>query len=195
MTTTPPQQSHKRTAGSLALHFLRWLEPFHSAPCAAPPAVAHLILVRPMTRSLYIIAGAILLVASAATAADAPSFAAAAANSAEKFKTDQGGQYGIAFMKSAGRALVPAAQTCKGSNAPVGSYHDIVFVVSASGRIEHIIHGRRSAYGDCVTSHLRMPTFVAKPPRGSWPIHIRFLHGRQGRDEQPPFMVVSDDAG
>jgi hypothetical protein len=147
-----------------------------------------------MTRSLHIIAGATLLFTSAANAADAPSFAAAAASSAEKFRTAAGGHYGVAFMKSAGKALVPAAQACKDSSAPVGSYHDIVFIVSASGRIEHMIHGQRNAYGNCVTSRLNMPTSVAKPPSGSWPIHIRFLHGKQRRDEQPPFMVVSDDA-
>ena len=145
-----------------------------------------------MTRALLITLAAI--VASAANAADAPSFAAAAANSAKNFKTDQGGQYGIAFMKSAGKALVPTTQACKSSSAPVGSYHDIVFIVSASGRIEHSIHGQRSAYGDCITAHLHLPATVAKPPSDSWPIHVRFLHGSQGRGEQAPYMVVSDDA-
>lgn len=146
-----------------------------------------------MTRAPYVIAVA-TGIASAAIAAHAPSFAAAAANSAEKFRTDQGGQYGIAFMKSAGRALVPVAQACTGNAARLGSYHDVVFIVSASGRLQHVIHGQRSAYGDCVTSHLRMPESVAKPPLDSWPIHIRFLHGSQSRDQQPPYMVVSDDA-
>jgi hypothetical protein len=145
-----------------------------------------------MKRSLCITLTAIF--ASAAIAADAPSFAAAAAQSAERFNADQG-QYGIAFMKSAGTALVSAAQACKSSSAPVGLYHDIVFIVSASGRIEHVIHGQRSAYGDCVTSHLHIPKSVAKPPSGSWPIHVRFLHGALRGNEQFPFMVVADDAG
>ena len=148
-----------------------------------------------MHRSLSIVAAATLVFAAAANAAEAPDFTAATAKSAENFGSPQGGQYGIAFMKSAGKALVPAAQACKGSDAPVGSSHDIVFIVSASGHIERTIHGRRSAYGDCLTSHLQMPESVAKPPSAPWPIHIRFLHGRQPRDEQPPFMVVSDDAG
>jgi hypothetical protein len=147
-----------------------------------------------MHRLLYVIAGATLF-GLAASAADPPSFDAAAAKSAEKFTTAEGGPYAIAFMKSAGKALVPAAQACKGSDAPAGSYHDIVFMVSASGGIEGMIHGQNSAYGDCVTSHLQMPASVPTPPSGSWPIHIRFLHGRLGRDEKPPFMVVSDDAG
>lgn len=147
-----------------------------------------------MRRSLYFIAGAALVFASAAIAADAPSFAAAAAKSAEKFTAGQGGQYGIAFMKSAGKALVPAAQACEGSAAAIGSYHDIVFIVSAAGRIDHIIHGQRSGYGDCVTSHLHMPASVAKPPCDSWPIQIRFLHGALRGDEHPAFMVVADGA-
>ena len=142
----------------------------------------------------HIIAGVTLLIASAAIAADLPQFAAAAAKSAEKFKTDQGRQYGVAFMKSAGRALVPAAQACKGSAAQIGSYHDIVFIVTSSGRIEHIIHGQHNVYGDCITSHLRMPKSVARPPTDSWPVHVRFLHGVLGKDDQLPFMVLSDDA-
>jgi hypothetical protein len=98
-------------------------------------------------------------------------------------------------MKSAGKALVPAAQACKSGSASVGAFHDVVFIVSASGRIVHIIHGQRSAYGDCITSHLHMPASVAKPPSASWPVHVRFLHGVQRKDDQPPFMVLSDDAG
>jgi hypothetical protein len=145
-----------------------------------------------MTRALCI---TFAVIASASNAADAPSFAAAAASSAEKFKTDHGEHYGIAFMKSAGKGLVPAAQACRDSAVSLGSYHDIVFIVSASGRIERTIHGERSEYGDCVTSHLHMPNSVAKPPSDSWPIQVRFFHGSLHGDEHATFMVVADDAG
>ena len=132
--------------------------------------------------------------ASIARAGDLPSFAAAAAKSAEIFESGRGGEYGIAFMKSAGQALTKAAQACADSTAPVGSYHDVVFIVSASGQIQQIIQGQRSAYGDCIISHLHMPESVAKPPSDTWPIQIRFLHRALGEDEHPVFMVVADDA-
>jgi hypothetical protein len=132
--------------------------------------------------------------ASAAVASDVPSFAAAAAKSAEKFNSGGGGDYGIAFMKSAGNALAPAARSCRDSAAEIGSYHDIVFIVSVSGHIAHTVHGQGSAYGDCISSHLHMPASVAKPPTDSWPIHIRFVHGSLRGDEHPLYMVVADDA-
>ena len=147
-----------------------------------------------MTREVFIAIAVTLVMASAANAADEPSFAAAAAKSAEQFTSGKGGQYGIAFMKSAGKALYQSAQGCRDSGFQLGANHDVVFIVSASGRIKQTIHGQRSAYGDCVTSHLRMPASVAKPPSDSWPIQIRFLHGSLRKDEHPAFMVAADDA-
>lgn len=156
--------------------------------------MADLILVRPMTREMYITLAVIAAVTSAGNAADEPSFAAAAAKSADQFNSGKGGQYGIAFMKNAGKALYQAAQGCRDSGARPGAYHDVVFIVSASGHINQTIHGQRSAYGDCVTAHLRMPKAVAKPPSDSWPIQVRFVHGSLRRDQHPAFMIVADDA-
>ena len=146
-----------------------------------------------MSRSLYLLASAVLLFTPAAIAADAPSFAAAAAKSAEKFNTPEGGQYGIAFMKSAGKTLVAAMHACDSADFAVASSQDVVFIVSASGQIEYMVRGQSSRYGDCIVGMLRSLKSVAKPPSGSWPIQVRFLHGRKPPGN-PPFMVISDDA-
>jgi len=144
----------------------------------------------------YLIIAAAILLPTITSAADSKDFTAAAAKSAEKFKTSVGGQYGTAFLHSTGAFVGPAIQACAYGQFPIGSTYDVVFIVSASGRIERMIPGKSSPYGDCVASYLSELRSAEKPPSGSWPIHIRFLHGRQARTgPQPVFMVVSDDAG
>ncbi|MDX6484231.1 MAG: hypothetical protein QOE95_2002, partial [Gaiellaceae bacterium] len=90
-----------------------------------------------------------------ALGAKAEDFATAAAKSAEKFRTSAGSEYGLAFMRSTGKILVPAAEACLKGQFPIGSTYDVVFIVSASGRIERVLHGATSPYGGCVASHLR----------------------------------------
>ena len=148
-----------------------------------------------MTRLFPLIIAAAALLPSFALTAIADDFAAAAAKSAEKFKTPAGSEYGVAFMRSTGKILVPAAQACLEGQFPIGSAYDVVFIVSASGRVERVVRGAKTPYGDCITSHLTKLHSAAKPPSAPWPIHIRFLHGRVDRKApERPFIVVADDA-
>ena len=148
-----------------------------------------------MRRTIHILAAATVALLLATVTSHAQDFAAAAAKSAEKFKTPAGSQYGVAFMRSTGKTLVPAAQACLDGQYPLGAAYDVVFVVSASGHIDRVLHGPKSAYGECVASHLTELHSAAKPPSAPWPIHVRFLHGRiDRRAPEPPFMVVADDA-
>jgi hypothetical protein len=125
-------------------------------------------------RTHLLIATAAILIYSFVFAGDPSEFVAAAAKSAEKFGTDAGGQYGVAFMRSAGPVLVPAAQACAGGDFPIGSTYDVVFIVSASGNVERMIPGHTSAFGTCISSHLRELHSAAKPSSGPWPIHFGF---------------------
>ena len=148
-----------------------------------------------MSRLFPVIIAAVALLPSFALTARADDFAAVAAKSAEKFKTPAGTQYGVAFMRSTGEILVPAAQACLKGQFPIGSTYDVIFIVSASGRVERVVRGAKSSYGVCIASHLRKLHSAAKPPSGSWPVHIRFLHGKVDRKApEPPFIVVADDA-
>jgi hypothetical protein len=138
-------------------------------------------------------AAALLLVTVVASRGD--DFAAAASKSADRFKTTAGQQYGVAFMRSTGTTLVPAAQACLSGYYPIGATYDVVFIVSASGRIERVLHGSTSGYGQCVASHIANLHSAAKPPSAPWPIHIRFLHGHADpKAPGPLFMVIADDA-
>lgn len=148
-----------------------------------------------MKRTIQIIAAAAAPLLLAAATCHAQDFAAAAAKSAQKFKTPAGSQYGVAFMRSTGKTLVPAAQACLAGQYPLGATYDVVFIVSASGDIDRVLHGPKSAYGDCVASHLAGLHSAAKPPSAPWQLHVRFLHGHVDRKApEPPFMVIADDA-
>jgi len=113
-----------------------------------------------------------LLLATGVFAASPQDFGAAAAESAKKAKTNVGGQYGVKFMHSIASSVAPAIGACGDGDFATGSRYDAVFIVSASGRVERVVQGRTSAYGECFSSHLRLPASVAKPPSGHWPVHI-----------------------
>ena len=113
-----------------------------------------------------------LLLATGVFAASPQDFGAAAAESAKKAKTTVGGQYGVKFMHSIASSVAPAIGTCGNGDFATGSKYDAVFIVSAFGRVERVVQGQTSAYGECFSSHLRLPTSVAKPPSGHWPVHI-----------------------
>ena len=110
--------------------------------------------------------GLLPLPATSVFAASPEDFGAAAAESAKKAKSTAGGQYGVRFMRSIANSVGPAIGACEGGDFATGSRYDAVFIVSASGRVERVVQGRASPYGECLSSHLRLPASVAKPPSG-----------------------------
>ena len=120
----------------------------------------------------------LLLLATSVFATSPHDFGAAAAESAKKAKTTAGGQYGVKFMRSIANSVAPAIGACGDGDFATGSKYDAVFIVSASGRVERVVQGRTSAYGECFSSHLRLPASVAKPPSGHWPVHICVVQNR-----------------
>ena len=119
----------------------------------------------------------LLLLATGVFSASPQDFGAAAAESAKKAKTTAGGAYGVRFMRSIASSVAPAIGACEGGDFAIGSKYDAVFFVSASGRVERVVQGRTSPYGECFSSHLRLPASVAKPPSGHWPVHICVVQG------------------
>lgn len=119
----------------------------------------------------------LLLLATNVFAASPQDFGAAAAESAKKAKTTVGGAYGVKFMRSIANSVAPAIGACGGGFA-TGSKYDAVFIVSASGRVERVVQGRTNPYGECFSSHLRLPASVAKPPSSHWPVHICVVQNR-----------------
>ncbi len=127
----------------------------------------------------------LLLLVTSAFAASPEDFGAAATKAAQKAKTNVGGEYGVKFMRSIANSVAPAMGACEGGDFAIGSKYDAVFIVSASGRVERVVPGRVSPYSECLSSHLRLPASVAKPPSGHWPVHICVLHGHPKEAPNP----------
>ncbi len=127
----------------------------------------------------------LLLLATSVFAASPQDFGAAAVESAKKAKTTVGGEYGFKFMRSIANSVAPAIGACEGGDFATGSRYEAVLIVSASGRLERVVQGRASPYGECLSSHLRLPASVAKPPSGHWPVHICVVQSHPKESPNP----------
>jgi len=114
---------------------------------------------------------------------------------AEKARAGRGAEYPLKVAFSVSNQVIESMQDC-GPDFPLGSTFDLVLIVSTSGHIERVLRGPISPYGNCIASHLHLPQTVAKPPSGSWPVHIRVLHGKMTPQQKvSPIPVIMDDAG
>jgi hypothetical protein len=133
----------------------------------------------------------------AATALATPSqdFSAAAAEAARKAKTDAGDRYGTKFVQERSPDFIlDAMQSCEHAEFAVGSTCDFILVISASGRVERLLHGRGSPFAQCITSHLQVPRTVAKAPSDHWPLHVRIYRGPPPDRPDPLIMFFATDA-
>ena len=122
--------------------------------------------------------------------APALTFKSAAAQAANHFGTPAGHKYAMTFVRAVLKATYDATQACKQS--PPDAIHDIVFIVSSSGRIERTIAGGKSAYGRCLAERMHLPDKIAPPPGDHWAIQLRFVNGpRKIEGPDPPFIVLS----
>jgi hypothetical protein len=133
----------------------------------------------------------------AATMLAAPSqdFSSAAAESSQKARTAAGTQYGVKFIQTASKSVADAMRGCDNGDFAIGSTCDLVFIISASGRIERLLQGSTNPFAQCITSHLHVTKTLAKPPGAHWPVHVRVLHGRQKTPPaNPDIMLFADNA-
>ena len=121
-------------------------------------------------------------------------FTAAVAEAARKYRTTEGRAYAAQLMPSVAPALAKAMRACKSREFKTQSFYDLVFIVSPAGSVRRVRSTPTSPFALCIAAQLQLPASLAKPPQGSWPIHIRLLHGRMLLDEaDPPFNIFSDD--
>jgi hypothetical protein len=109
-----------------------------------------------------------------------------------KFSTDAGHDYVMKFIKSVGKPITEALQTCGEAEFPSDATDDLVFTVSSEGQIEMLFQNTTDPYGQCIAKHLHLPKIVAKPPGKSWPIQIHLVNGprpTQGTDQ--PYATLS----
>lgn len=129
-------------------------------------------------------------VATPAFAASPLTFKSAAAEAARNFGTPEGHAYAMTFVRAVLKATYDASQACKQS--PPAAIHDIVFIVSSSGRIERTIAGGKTAYGRCLANSMHLPRQVSPPPGDHWAVQLRFVNGpRKVEGPDPPFIVLS----
>lgn len=125
-----------------------------------------------------------------AFSASAQTFKSAAAEAARQFGTPEGHAYAMTFVRAVLKSTYDATQACKKS--PPDATHDIVFIVSSSGRIERTIGGGKTAYGRCLADSMHLPKRVSPPPRDHWAVQLRFVNGpRKVEGPDPPFIVLS----
>jgi hypothetical protein len=101
----------------------------------------------------------------------------------------------IASFVFASKSVADAMRGCDNGDFAIGSTCDLVFIVSASGRIERVLQGSTNPFAQCIASHLYVATTVAKPPSAQWPVHVRVLHGHQKTPPaNPDIMLFADNA-
>jgi|GEM_PF-6022040 len=138
-----------------------------------------LIVVRLMTpHRILAIVCCIVTGLAPAVAASAQTFKAAAADAARRFGTSEGHAYAMTFVRDVLKATYDASQACKQS--PRDAMHDIVFIVSSSGRIERVVAGGKTAYGRCLSDSMHLPERVSPPPAitGLFSFASSTAHGR-----------------
>lgn len=95
----------------------------------------------------------------------------------------------MTFVRAVLKATYDATQACKQS--PPDAIHDIVFIVSSSGRIERTIAGGKSEYGRCLADGMHLPERISPPPGDHWAVQLRFINGpRKVAGPDPPFIVL-----
>jgi uncharacterized protein YegJ (DUF2314 family) len=102
--------------------------------------------------------------------AQAGEFKTASDQAVKNYETKVGRQYRDLFSNSIDRAVVTAMGACAKANAVERA--ELIFIVSADGRIVRVLPTPGIAYGQCIVSKRRRPKTVPRPPQDSWPVVI-----------------------
>jgi uncharacterized protein YegJ (DUF2314 family) len=100
--------------------------------------------------------------------------------------TKVGARYRDQFMNAIDRAIVRAmAAGCAKGDAVERA--ELIFIVSADGRINRVLSSPGIAYGQCIASKLELPKTVPRPPRDNWPVAflVAYNNIRPGPKDTP----------
>jgi hypothetical protein len=142
-----------------------------------------------------ILAGVALFVSSIALqSAQAGEFKTAVDEAVKHYKTKAGQQYLDNFTKAIDSAVAGALGQCGKRDAVERA--ELVFIISADGRIVRVLSSPGIAYGSCIVSKLRLPKKVPRPPRDSWPvvIGVAWNETRPGPPDKPMRVVGGEQA-
>ena len=138
-----------------------------------------------------LLAVALLAFLVIARTSEASEFQAALKEATDHYKTKAGAQYRDTFTKAIDRVVAGALGPCGKKGAVERA--DIIFFVSADGRVVRVLSTPGSAYGQCVVSKMRLPASVPRPPRDQWPvvIAVAWNETRPGPPDKP-MRVLGD---
>jgi hypothetical protein len=136
-----------------------------------------------------LVAVAVLAFAVSARTSEASEFQAALKEATDHYKTKAGAQYRDTFTNTIDRVVAGALGSCGKKGAVERA--DIIFIVSADGRVVRVLSTPGIAYGQCVVSKLRLPVAVPRPPRDLWPvvITVAWNERRPGPPDTPRRML------
>lgn len=129
---------------------------------------------------------------AAASAAQAGEFENLSKESTRNYATKAGRQYSEKFENAIAPALGKAMGACLNRPDTVEPA-EIIFIVSADGRVKRILASPKIAYGQCVAATIKLPATVPKPPRDSWPVGLglaNHAHAEKARVKGPPDVPI-----
>jgi hypothetical protein len=105
-------------------------------------------------------------------AAQLKTFAAAEKEATRLYGTTEGHEYMVKFLDAMDQAVGQALRAClpgiPGRKQDIR--FEVVFIVSAEGRIQRMLRSTDSPSAICFTKSIRPPTQLPRPPHGDWPI-------------------------
>lgn len=113
-------------------------------------------------------------------------FASAATEARRNFESKKGSDHALQFVRTNAKQFIAATTACKAHHSEPTLFYDVVFIVSRDGQIVQTIPGPINSFGRCMVSHLTAPSHVAKPPRDSWAMQVRFQN--TPLVPKPPFL-------
>jgi hypothetical protein len=109
-----------------------------------------------------------------------------------RFKRPAGRAYAKKFVKALAPSVRAAMRACGQPQFKSDASHDLVFVVSASGKIERVLQRAENPYGDCIVSHISFPHIAPKPPDSPWFVQIHLVNGpRDTSKSDQPYATLS----
>ena len=112
-----------------------------------------------------------------------------------EFSTDAGHAYVLTFLQAISKSVVDAMHACDTREFKADASEVMIFVVSAEGHIDLLLHELKNPYAQCISQHLQLPKSVPKPPSASFPLQLRVVNGARkvnGPDEPYATMSLPD---
>jgi hypothetical protein len=86
------------------------------------------------------------------------------------------------FLAVASKAM----QTCLSRSRDTVQPAMLVFIISADGKIRHVLSTPGIQFGECVVSQLRLPISVPRPPHDNFAVALGIANHTHAQSKAPP---------